>query len=883
MDKRPGPPKMADLLLRWFCRSDLLQEIQGDLLELFQRQVREYGLSGARWRYFINVLSFIRPFVLKKKRNSYQKPNIMFRHNLLLTYRSFKRHKSSFLINLIGLSTGLACTLLIYLWVSDELNVDKFHEKGPRLYQVMQNLPLADGAHTTEATPGLLAKSLIEEMPEIDDAVPAAYPMAGRGTRGLLSFKNTHIKANELYVGNNYFNVFSFTLLQGDKDQVLSDKYAVLLSEEMALKLFKTTQNVIGKTVTWDRERLKGQYHVSGIFRKPPAGSSAQFDVLFTYELYFDEYRRLHDWGNSGPCTYVVLKEGTNVGEFNEKIRGFRKLKLKASWAPSNPGEVFDNSRLDRIGTLFLQRYSDKYLYNRYENGVPTGGRILYVRLFSAIALIILVIACINFMNLSTAKASKRVKEVGLKKAIGVDRKTLIIQFLGESVLMAFLSLVLAIALVLPLLPQFNEITGKQLTFGFDTRLISVIVGATLITGLLSGSYPALYLSGFKPATVLKGKIHMSLSELWARKGLVVFQFTLSVILIVSVVVVYKQIGFVHTKNLGYNRDNIIYFAKEGKLTEGLATFLTEVKKIPGVIGAASFGHNLTGEYGGTGAVEWEGKSPDEKIQFGNLEVDHDLMGMMGFEMAEGRMFSKDFNDESSKIIFNQAAIKAMGLKDPVGKSIRLWGREKQIIGVVKDFNFESLYEEVKPCFMQCYPDMHKVLVKIEAGMEKETVARIQAFYQEYNLGLPFDYKFLDDDYQALYAAEARVALLSRYFAGIAVLLSCLGLFGLAAFTAERRLKEIGIRKILGSSVPGIIFLLSGDFTKMVITAIFIAVPLSYFITTRWLAGFAFRIDLEWWFFAGAGLLALIIAWFTVGLQTVKAAQINPSECLKDQ
>lgn len=883
MNDQPIPPKIADRLLQWFCRNDLLSEIQGDLFELFQRQVKQYGLKRAKWLYFINVLSFLRPFTLKKKRNNYPKPTNMLRYNLLLAYRNFKRHKGSFFINLIGLSTGLTCTLLIYLWVNDELSVDKFHKNHSRLYQVLQNLPMADGILTVGATPGLLAESLLEEMPDIDDAVAVAYPMGGQGTKGLLSFENTYLKASELYAGNNYFNVFSYPLIEGDKDQVLSDKYSILLSEEMAVKLFKTTRNVVGKTVTWNRERLDGEYQVTGIFKNPPANSSARFDVLLTYQLYFDEYKRLHDWGNSGPRTYVLLKEGADVDWFNKKIKDFRKSKLKATWDPARIKQVFGNANLDRLGTLFLQRYSDKHLYNRYENGVPVDGRILYVRLFSVIALMILVIACINFMNLSTAKASKRLKEVGLKKSIGVDRKTLIFQFLGESVLMAFLSLILALSLMTLFLPLFNEITGKQLTLSLDMPMVTAILGITLVTGLLSGSYPAFYLSGFNPVTVLKGKIHMSMGELWARRGLVIFQFTLSVAMIVSVVVVYKQIEFVHTKNLGYNRDNIIYFAKEGKLAEGLETFLTEVKKMPGVVGAASFGHNLTGDHGGTSAVGWEGKNPDERIQFGNLEMDHDLMKIMGFEMAAGRMFSRDFYNENDKIIFNEAAINAMGLQDPIGKTVTLWGNEKQIIGVVKNFHFESLYEEVKPCFLQCYKDMDNILVKIEAGMEKETISRIQKFYQQYNSGLPFDYKFLDEDYQVLYAAEKRVALLSRYFAGIAILISCLGLFGLATFTAERRLKEIGIRKILGSSVLGIIFLLSGDFTKMVIAAILIAVPASYFIAQHWLEGFAFRIDLEWWFFAGAGLLVLFIAWFTVGMQTVKAAQINPAECLKDE
>jgi hypothetical protein len=389
------------------------------------------------------------------------------------------------------------------------------------------------------------------------------------------------------------------------------------------------------------------------------------------------------------------------------------------------------------------------------------------------------------------------------------------------------------------LLPEFNAITGKHLSLHFSVNFILSVLVITLITGLLSGSYPAFYLSHFKPAMVLKGKLNTSFSVAWARKGLVVFQFAVSIILIVSVLVVYKQIEFIQTKNLGFDKDNIISFKSEGRLNENQETFLQEVKNMPGVVNATSFGHDLFGGHGGTSGLDWEGKRPDDNIQFGNLEVDYEWFETLDIEMAEGRTFSREFGSDSAKIIFNEAAIAAMGLKDPIGKTVNLWGQDKQIIGVTKNFHFESFYEEIKPCMMQCYPNGRNVLVKIQAGMERKTIERIGDFYREYNQGLPFDYQFLDQDYQELYAAEQRVAILSKYFAGIAILISCLGLFGLATFTAERRLKEIGIRKILGSSEFGIVHLLSGDFTKMVLIAIVIALPLSYFIAHRWLESFA--------------------------------------------
>jgi ABC-type antimicrobial peptide transport system permease subunit len=795
----------------------------------------------------------------------------MFKHNLLLIYRNFKRYKTTFIINLAGLSAGLACVTLIYLWVTDEINFDKFHKKDRRLYQVMQNFLLADRIFTDEGTPGLLSEALAAEMPEVEEAAVAAYARGGRVTKGIIAFGNTYLKASELHVSKNYFNIFSYRLLIGDNDKVLAEKYSAVISDELALKLFHTTGNAIGKTVEWKRGELSELYIVSGVFKKPPVNSSAQFDLLLSYDLLFEKNEQvLGNWGNSNPMTYLILKEGTNIDQFNDKIRDFSKSKYKKT----------NNKDGDWIGDLFLQRYSDKYLYSNFENGIQSGGRITYVKLFSIIAVFVLIIACINFMNLSTAKASHRLKEIGVKKAIGANRMNLIIQHMGESLWISFLSLAIAILIVGLVLPEFGRITGKHLTLEFNTSLMIPLFTIALLAGLISGSYPALYLSGIKPAVVLKGRFNTSIGDRLVRKGLVIFQFAISIIFIVSVLVVYRQIQFIHDKNLGLNKDNIIRFLNEGKILEHSDNFLAELKKVPGVINSSTFGENITDNGSSTSGITWEGKTSGD-IEFGNLEVDYELIELFGFEMKEGRTFSRQFNMESSKIIFNETAIAAMGIKDPVGKTIRLWGEQRQIIGVVKDFHFESLYEKVKPCFLRLSPGRHNILVKIEAGMEHETLQEIKKVYDAHSEGLPFEYRFVDEDYQILYAAEQRVAVLSRYFAGMTIVISCLGLFGLVAFTSERRIKEISIRKVLGSSEFGIVYLLSGEFTKLILISTLIALPISYLISTYWLNEFAFRIDLKVWFFISAGLLALLIAWVTVGIQTIKAARINPVNNLR--
>lgn len=789
----------------------------------------------------------------------------MIRHNILLIYRNSKRFRSSFLINLLGLSTGLACTLLIYLWVSNELSFDKFHENDRRLFQLMQNNLSPNGIETIEATPGLLAQALAEEIPEVEFAV-SVIPASWFSSKGVLSFEDTYVMADGQFVGKDYFKMFSCEFIEGDKNQIISNKYAIAISDEIAYKLFNTTEKVIGKMVSWNRGIFNGQYVISGVFKKHPSNSSP-FDLIFNYELFLGKRQELLEWGNSDPHTYVMLKEGTDIEQFNNKIAGFIKSKYEKSKS-----------------TLFARKYSDAYLYSRYENGIQSGGRIEYVKLFSIIAIFILGIACINFMNLSTARASKRLKEIGIKKVVGASRRMLIAQYLTESLVIVFISVGIALVITQLFLPTFNDITGKELKIDIKADLIITTMGIALTTGIVSGSYPAIFLSSFKPIQILKGKLNTSFGEIVARKGLVTFQFAISVILIVAVIVVYKQMEFIQSKNLGYNKDNIIYFANTGKLREvGLDAFLAEIRNISGVIGASSFSHNLTGEHGGTTKLEWDGKNQDLIIEFGNLEVDYDLIELMEFEMLQGRSFSKEFGSEGDNLIFNEAAIAAMGLKDPIGKTIKLWGKDKQIIGVVRNFHFESLYEKVRPCFMQCSPNKRNILVKLSSGSVEQTIPLIQTLYKEYNPGQPFEYTFLDEDYKRLYASEQRVAVLSRYFAVIAILISCLGLFGLAAFTAERRIKEIGIRKVLGSTELNIVLLLSSDFTKSILLSIVVALPLSYLIAKNWLDNFAYSIELELWYFVGAGVAALFLSWFTVGVQTIKAAMTNPVNNLRSE
>jgi len=803
----------------------------------------------------------------------------MFRHALLLAFRNFRRYTGSFLINLIGLSTGLFCAIMIYLWVNDELGFDKFHKNADRTYVVLKNATTPNGILTFDETPGILADVLPTEMPEVQYAAAVISPQR-ENKKGIFTIDNNNVEATDLCVSKDFFKIFTFPLVQGDPNDVLTGVNDIVISDELAMKLFHTTDNVVGKQVQWNRVQMSGPYVISGVFKKPPANSTLQFDVLFNYKSFLDKNEKLTSWKNGGPTTYIMLKQGVDADKFNSKIAGYLQQKGGKE-------------------TLFVQKFSDRYLHGQYENGVPAGGRMGYVKLFSIIAIFILVIACINFMNLSTARAFTRLKEVGIKKVMGAGRGLLIAQYIGESMLIAFISLLVAIIPLWLLLPSFNEISGKHLTLAPDSNLLIGVLAITLITGFIAGSYPALYISGFKPVKIFKGKVSISFGELWVRKGLVMFQFAISVILIVSVLVVYKQIQLIQTKNLGYNRDNVVYFDRKELISENKddykeggikqqenESFLQEVRNIPGVVSAASFRHNIAaGRQGGTTDVQWPGKRPDDNTEFTDIAGGYDFIQTMGITMKEGRAYSRNYGDERSKVVFNEAAIAAMGLTNPIGKTVRIWGEEKQIIGVMKDFHFQSLYENIKPCFIDLTmrPSGAKFMVKIKAGTERETLARLQRVYRQYNAGLPFEYRFLDDDYQALYVSEKRVEVLSGYFAAVVIIISCLGLFGLAAFTVQKRYKEIGIRKVLGSTSMSIIWLLWGEFSRIIIIALLIALPASYFIMKNWLDDFVYRINLSVWYFLAAGILILVITWLTVGSQTIRATRIRPAETLRSE
>jgi putative ABC transport system permease protein len=788
----------------------------------------------------------------------------MIRNYFKIAWRNLVKDKQFTLLNVVGLSAGIACTLLIYLWVHDEVSYDKFFENDSQVYQVMEHRKGGENQGLTDESSGLVSEVLKVQNPEVLYA--AAVAPADWYQKFTLSSGDKNIKAWGQYAGKDYFNIFSFKMLDGERGKVLNDKNSIVISDELSKKLFGTSQNAIGKAIKFQHDK---DFFVSGVFEKLPVHSSQQFDFVLSFDYLADIQGWVKTWNNGGPHNFIMLKKGTDVNVFNKRIAG----------------TVTKNSG-DTTRSAFAMKFSYNYLQNTFNHGARVGGRYEYVKLFSLIAIFILVIACINFMNLSTAKASGRMKEVGIKKVVGAERSQLIIQFLSESLLMAIFTMIVAIAVAWLLLPQFNLLTGKNIKMQFDWPLVAVLIGITLFTGLLSGSYPALYLSKFKPLAILKGKLKSSFAELVARKGLVVFQFTLSAMLIVAVLVVYRQIQFIQSTKLGYNKDNVIRIDSEGKLLGNEDDFTTALKTIPGVVNASFTQHNLIGRNFGSADLSWEGKNPRQNVYFEGMWAGYNFIKTMDMEMAAGRYFTKGFGDENNKIVINETAAKATNLKNPIGKTIK-WGETPfQVVGIVKDFHFESLHDVVKPTFIllgQGVNPWFKIMIRIKGTQQKETIAQIQKMYESYNPGFPFTFNYLDEAYQKQYETETRVSVLAGYFSALAIIISCLGLFGLVAFTAQKRQKEIGIRKVIGASVNNITIMLTKDFLKLVIIAVIIAFPLSWWAMSQWLQGFAYRIDIGAGVFLIAIVSIVVITLLTVSFQAIKAAIANPVKSLRSE
>lgn len=865
----PRIPQWPFRLLRWFCDPEIVEDIEGDLMERYERHYskRKFPI----WRLVQDIVFLFRPGIIRSIMSS-QNHNYagIMRYHLKFAFRNFHRQKLAFLINVIGLASGLTCAMLIYLWVDDELQVDKIFKDDELIYQIMMNDPNGDDINTASYTPHLMAQSLAAEMNEVDKAVALLPAELVRDFLGdfHLNTSKKQLKASGQFAESDFFKIFSYPLLSGKAPQLLNDARSIVISRSLAEKLFVDYQSAIGEVISWQMASFKGEAHVTGVFEDIPTGASIQFDFVLDFHTWYEIAGQMqldvHNWGNHTPYTYVKLHSRTNLELFQSNLNAFAATKNK----------INDKE-------LLPVRYSSLYLYGQFKDGVQMPGRIKQVKTFAIIGILILLIAGINFMNLSTARASKRMKEIGIKKALGIRRKSLTSQFLVESILIVLISTAGSLMLVHLLLPGFSLFTGKELAIHYNLKLVLQLLSAVLVLGLLAGGYPALYLSGLDTLAILKNKLRTSFGELWLRKGLVVFQFLITTLLISAALVVYHQINYIQSKSLGYDGEQVIYFSSTENIANQKSAFYAEIRQIPGVVEVSGMAGNLSGVHSATSDFSWEGKDSDFNMDFIQFQGDFRLAETLSLKLLEGRNFSSEYN-EKRNIIFNETAIKVMGLDDPVGQSIKLWGINYQIVGVVQDFHLESLYETIKPVAMMIdYSTLYRLVVKLEGEDQLATINQIEELFQTFNPGLNFDFQFLDHEYQNLYTSERRVAGLSRLFSGLAVVISCLGLLGLVIFTIQNQYKELGIRKIFGLTSSGVVLLLSKNFFHLVLTAMLIALPLGYFLAQEWLQQFAYHTDLKLWMFCLAGLISLIIAMITIGSQALRVASMNPTEAIK--
>ncbi|GAB3641510.1 ABC transporter permease [Spirosoma arcticum] len=796
----------------------------------------------------------------------------MLRSYFKITWRNLIRNKAFSAINILGLALGMASSLLIFLWIQDELNVDNYHANGPQLYNVMQR-QLYDGkAEAGRFTPGVLPDELKKQFPEI------LYAAGYTGWEAQMTFAvgDKINKEAGHWAGADWFKMFSIPLLAGTPATALNSPTSMAISRKVADFYFGNPVAALGKSIRIDN---KGDYQVTAVFENLPENSSDTYDFLINWTDCLNRNPWMKQWDNNGPHTRIMLRPDANVANVQAKLLPFlRKY----------------NEDIDKSfdAQLFLQAYSDGYLYSNFKNGQQDGGRIEYVRLFGVVAVFLLLIACINFMNLATARSVKRAREVGVRKVLGAMRSLLAGQFIGEALLFTGLALIIAVLLVLVLLPAFNSLAGKHISLQFtDVSFWLLLLGTALITGFVAGSYPALFLSSLNPVQVLKGsgssRLTFGSGAKLFRQGLVVFQFVLSIVLIVGTIVVYRQVDFIQTENLGYDRENLIYVPVEGEIATvtKYKTFKDELLRMPGVQSMSSMQEAPTNIGSSTGGVTWTGKDPNVNIEINQTSVGYDLVKTLKAKLVAGREFSPAFGTDTSNYIINEATAARMGFKEPVGQPITMWERPGKIIGVIENFHFRSLHTPIAPLILRLStgPGSQSFLIRTQPGQTKQALASIEALWKQQNPKFPFSYRFADDEYQKLYKSETVVGSLANYFAFLAIFISCLGLFGLATFTAEQRVKEIGVRKVLGASVGSIVGLLSQDFLKLVLIAIIIASPLAWWAMTKWLQGFAYKIDIEWWMFAGAGLLAVGIALLTVSFQSVKAAVVNPVKSLRSE
>jgi len=847
-------PKIGAKLLEHFLRSEDLNQRLGDFEEVYISISSKSGVRAARLWYGRQILKSLPGLIF----NSLIWSIVMFKNYLKISLRNLLRYRGYSFLNIAGLTVGMACFILLILWVNDEISYDRFHENFQNIYRIVVEKPSSNLLNISPRTPAPLASSLKEEFPEIVHAT-LYDEVRWRIQQG--DDKNSVFREEGGVTDPEFFKIFSFEFVRGDPEKAFINPLSVVLTEELAAKYFGN-DDPVGKTIIFDE---KYSCTVTGVLRNIPENSHIRFSYLVPFEFLTHRGQDLDTWTVSHFYTYVLLREESNFQVVNRKV-----------------ADILKRHSPNLENKLVFQPLKKIHLYS-----LDGGGLFIYVYIFFAVALFILIIACVNYMNLVTAQNNTRAGEIGLRKVVGAQRSDIIKQFFVESILTSSLAIICALIIVYLVLPVFNNLSGKQiflLTSG-NIGILSAITGFILFVSIVSGSYPSLFLSSFHPVKILKGTLTQGIKRVIFRKVLVTLQFILSISLMIGAAIVAAQIHFIKNKNLGYEKENLIHLEMNIDSIDQYETVKNELLNNPDIPKVTATNSRLIYLGMETTGIDWEGRNPDKKVNIQLRTVDHDYLETFQMEMAQGRFFSREYpSDAAGGYIINEAAVKAMGIETPVGKWFSYGDKRGTIIGIVKDFHFHSLHDSIEPLVFFIDPNWSWYLF---ARINSENIAgaleTLENNWERINPGKPFEYSFLNETINSLYGTEQQMGKIINYFTIIAVFIAGLGLFGLASFMAEQRTKEVGIRKVLGASVAEIIGLLTKEFLKWVIVANIIAWPLAYVVMKNWLHNFAYRMDLNahLWIFLLSGLSALIIALLTVSYQAIRAALTNPAEALR--
>lgn len=875
------PPKKVLAFLRWFCREDYLEEIEGDLTEVFKKQYKS-SPRKAKWRFVWNVIQYLRPDFIKSFKTSYQSNSFgMYKSYFKIAWRSLWKHKSLSFINIFGLSTGMACSLLIYLFVAHELSYDRFNKDADRIYRVVKDFVNSEGSHIPDATtPPALAPSMQREIPGIEH-VTRVFPSWGNSN--LVSYKDKHIYTEKLFrADSSFFDVFTFSFIEGNAKDIFKQLNTVVLTESVAKKYFGS-EDRLGKVLQMDISGKTMDMMVSGVVKDIPDNAHFHFDFVIpirTFEGNID-----NDWRQYTFYTYMKLQAHASITSIEPQIQALYKR--------NNPNE---NSE------YYTQALTNIHLDSNLKWEIEPNGERLYVVVFAVVGLLIVLIAAINYINLVTARSSLRAKEVGVRKVTGAYNTSLVKQFLLESVLTCLVAFIAALVIAKLLLPFVNNLTSKQLViFSHGNFIVIYFVAAALLIGVLAGLFPALYIASFKPVIVLKGIKVSEKGVFDLRKALVVVQFTISIALIAGSLIIYQQINYMLSENLGLNKDQVLMIENYGNLQDGQKlSFQNELLEIREVKIAAG----SSGIIGGlSGTRRFSVKDSDDGTVTSLLFVGFDYLKVLGIRLKEGRDFSPDFPTDTmsfsargtleqdlGSIILNEKATKDLAMPTPVIGQRLLWRTNGdtsyyvKVIGVTEDFHFASFKNEIKPFAFVVSPQRAgNLTVKLVTQNLFLTLQQIENKWKQFAPDRPFQYSFLDETFQQLYKEETTFQKVLVVLVILSILIACLGLYGLTAFAVGQRTKEIGIRKVLGASVSGIAGLLSKDFLQLVVVAFLIASPIAWYFMDKWLQDYAYRIDIAWWMFALAGLGTVAIALLIVCSQAIKAAITNPVLSLRTE